>query len=47
MKWYESLVALDDNQKNLMICYLLGRSGMSDEDFTTRCMEMMVDESKE
>jgi hypothetical protein len=43
MNWNEALFTLDELQLRLMVCYLLGRSDVSDEDFIARCIKVMAE----
>jgi len=44
MNWNDALFSLDELQLRLMVCYLLGRSGITDEEFIERCKQQMGEE---
>ena len=38
--WQDALNELSERQKEIMICYLLGRSQLTDEEFIIKCQEL-------
>jgi hypothetical protein len=46
MNWSDALFSLSDMQVRLVCCRLLGRSGMSDEEFVKMCEKYLKEEEE-